>query len=113
MSASGWLSKPQTANLSAATELSRAGFPIFAALVYRKEGSGRWQKRPLVAQRQTVASTDAEQLQIWWRSYPTAVPGLELGRADLVVIDADRHGGPEGVAAFQALVAERVLPAGP
>src|SRR5262249_42082320 len=33
---------------------------------------------------------------------------LELGRASLVVIDADRHGGPDGVAALGALAAEQV-----
>ena len=38
---------------------------------------------------------------------PDAIPGIELHRAGLVVIDPDRHhDGPDGVAAFAALEAE-------
>ena len=37
---------------------------------------------------------------------PDAVPAIPVGRADLVVIDCDRHpGGADGVDAFKKLVA--------
>ena len=88
-------------NLKVALDLARAGLPIFPARVYQKSGSDKWQKKPLVDQWQKVATTDPEQIRKWWRGHPYAVPGIELGQlCGLVVIDADRHGGPDGVAAF-------------
>jgi hypothetical protein len=102
-------------NLSAALKLAAAGLPIFPARVYPEPGSGRWNKRPLVERWQDVATTDPEQIRKWWRAHPSAVPGSELRRAGLVVVDADRHpGAPDGVAAFAALEAENGgLPAHP
>jgi hypothetical protein len=42
-----------------------------------------------------------------WDAHPDALPGLPVGAHGLVVIDADRKaGGPDGVAAFNALCAE-------
>jgi Bifunctional DNA primase/polymerase, N-terminal/Primase C terminal 2 (PriCT-2) len=44
----------------------------------------------------------------WWCTWPDAVPGIELGRTDLIIIDTDRHGAVDGVANFAALVAQHV-----
>jgi hypothetical protein len=103
-----------SSNLAEALALASAGLPIFPARVYQKGRSDKWQKQPLVNQWQKVATTDAEQIRKWWRGHPAAVPGIELGRAGVLVIDADRHGGPDGVAALAALAAEHGgLPGGP
>lgn len=47
-------------------------------------------------------STNAIIIARGWREFPDAVAGIDLDRAGLVVLDADRHGGPDGVAALAA-----------
>jgi hypothetical protein len=98
-------------NLAAALDLVKADFPIFAARVDFKEG--RWKKQPITKGWQVVRA-DQGRVRASWRQYPKAVPGIALGRAGLVVVDVDRHGGPDGVATFDKLVAEHGgLPPGP
>jgi hypothetical protein len=91
------------ANLAVALELAEAGVSIFPARVSWDGQSGKWQKQPLVKRWQKAATTDRVQLKAWFERHSGAVPGIELGRAKLIVIDADRHGGPDGVAAMNAL----------
>jgi hypothetical protein len=94
------------ANLSTALEHARAGLPIFPARITRRFGD-RWEKAPCIRDWQVAASTDEVQIRVWWREFPHAVPGIELGRAALVVIDPDRHGkGPDGIEAFAQLCAD-------
>lgn len=99
-------------NLEIALGLATVGLPILPARVSWHSRS-RWRKQPLISQWQTVATCDLQQIREWWRVHPAAVPGIELGRAGLLVIDADRHGSADGVAAFQALTRKYGLPAGP
>lgn len=87
-------------NLAAARNLAAAGIPIFPAAVYQQEGSNVWQKKPLIRGWQKLATTDLEQIELWWQQHPSAVPAIEVGRAGLVVLDGDRHGGPDGVQAL-------------
>jgi hypothetical protein len=54
----------------------------------------------------TQASTDIGQIAQWWQRWPHALPAIALGRHNLIVIDADRHGGPDGVLAWTTLTAE-------
>jgi len=76
-------------NLTAALDLVAADLPVFPA------GPD---KRPLFAGWQEKASTDPEQINEWWRSYPGALPAIYVGRAGLIVIDCDRHpGGSDGI----------------
>src|SRR5262245_58720353 len=95
------------ANLAAAMTLVNAGIPIFPASV-AQNGDGKWQKKPIGTDWQSRASADGEQVRQWWENAAAIVPGIELGRAGLVVIDADRHGGPDGVAALAALAGEQI-----
>jgi hypothetical protein len=98
-------------NLQAALDLAGAGLPIFPARVSWE--NGRWKKQPITKGWQ-VERADQGRVRASWRQYPKAVPGIALGRAGLVVIDVDRHGGPDGVATFDKLVAEYGgLPPGP
>ena len=66
------------------------------------------EKEPRIKGWQQEATTDEKSLREWWRIWSDAVPGIELGRAGLIVIDTDRHGGNDGVANFAALVSEHV-----
>jgi hypothetical protein len=100
-------------NLEIALSLATVGLPILPAGVFWNPGSARWRKQPLVNQWQQVSTCDPLQIREWWRTHPAAVPGIELGRSGLLVIDADRHGSVDGVAAFEALARKHGLPAGP
>lgn len=93
-------------NKIAAMRCASAGIPIFPAIVVRNTNTGRWDKRPALKGWRDLACTDVDQIARWWREHPDSVPGIELGRAGLVVIDADRHGGPDGVAALSDLIAK-------
>jgi Bifunctional DNA primase/polymerase, N-terminal len=91
-------------NLAVALRLALAGIPIFPALISRNATTGGLDKVPAISGWRTNASTDADQIETWWRQFPDAVPAIELGRAGLLVIDLDRHpGGPDGVMAFKKL----------
>jgi Bifunctional DNA primase/polymerase, N-terminal len=94
-------------NFRIALKLAAAGIPIFPALISRNTTTGGLDKVPAISGWRTNASTDTNQIEIWWQQFPNAVPAIELGRAGLVVIDLDRHaGGPDGVMAFRKLCQE-------
>jgi len=83
-------------NLTAALDLAAAGLPIFPASP---------DKRPLLVGWQEKATTEEEQIRKWWDTHPAAVPAIVIGRADLVVIDCDRHpGGNDGIKSFNRLL---------
>jgi len=94
--------RAQFNNLDRALKIAEVGLHVIPAEV-RRYGD-RWLKKPLIDGWRAKATTDAEQVRRWWKRFPHAVPGIELERSNLVVIDADRHGGPDGVLAFDNLV---------
>jgi hypothetical protein len=95
----------RAANLDVALALAAAGIAIFPVKVYQ-DANGRWKKRPVVKGWQNAACCNPDQIRRWWTEFPEAVPGIELGQAGLVVIDADRHDADtDGVAAFDVLMA--------
>lgn len=52
------------------------------------------------------STTDAAMINSWWDRWPDSIPALDLRIVKLFVIDPDRHGGPDGVAAWRQLCAE-------
>lgn len=64
-------------------------------------------KSPLTPHGIDDATTDPATIAAWWARWPHALVGLGLAKAGLIAIDADRHGGPDGVAAWEALCAEK------
>jgi len=84
-----------------ALTLAKANFPIFPVNVFRR--GDRWRKVPYVADWENAATTDLPVIGEWWMQWPTAMPGLPLSRCGLVVVDADRHGGADGVALIRAM----------
>src|SRR5262245_18165771 len=84
-------------NLSAALALAAAGIRVFPAGVNRV---------PLFAGWKELATNDAGVIREWWARAPHALPAVPCGTNGLIVIDADRHGGPDGVANFKALLGE-------
>ena len=95
-------------NLAVALAMAAAGLPIFPAAVTFDEKKQQWKKKPRIENWQQEATTDEQRLRYWWSEWPDAVPGIELGRANLLMIDTDRHGREDGVANFAALAAQHV-----
>src|SRR5262245_36410606 len=60
-------------------------------------------KKPLVKWR-TMSSSDPEAVAQWWQQFPGALPAIDLEKCDLLVLDGDRHGGPDGRAALRELL---------
>jgi hypothetical protein len=89
--------QPKGDNAASALRLASAGLHVFPC--------DPANKRPLGGILWTKQSTcDAETVARWWRRWPEALVGLDVGKARLVVIDADRHGGPDGVSAIKEIV---------
>jgi hypothetical protein len=87
-------------NLEAALALAAAGLPVFPCGYDKQPAAGcRWTRS---------ATTYAHCVHGMWKRYGVdSMPGIHLGRAGLIVLDLDRHeGGPDGVAAFDALCNE-------
>jgi hypothetical protein len=80
-----------------------AGFSILPVNVFQDQ-NGDWKKPPMIRDWRNRATTDARQVHEWWKEFPNAVAGIELGRSGLIVIDADRHeADADGVAALARL----------
>jgi hypothetical protein len=60
-------------------------------------------KKPLIRWR-AFSSCDTDAVLQWWQQFPNALPGIDLEKSDLVVLDGDRHGGPDGRAALRELL---------
>ena len=87
--------RSQDDNLSAALMLATCGIKVFPAGI---------DKKPLIKGWQDAATCSADQINTWWER-ASALPAIPCGQNGLVVIDCDRHGGPDGVEAFRQLVA--------
>ena len=97
-------------NLDTALALAAAGLLVFPASVSTNAKGEGWDKKPWIGGWQSKATTDPTQIRQWWQTYPNAVPGIELGRSGLVVLDGDRHGGPDGVTALNKTLGGDTLP---
>ena len=64
-------------------------------------------KSPLFEGWQALSTIEAGVVAQWWRQFPGALPGIFLGKVDLVVLDGDRHGGPDGRAALRELLRQQ------
>lgn len=64
-------------------------------------------KAPLPGLRWRFASTtDSHTIQRWWEESPEAIPAIDLGKSNLIVIDLDKRGdGVDGEYAFRELAA--------
>ena len=86
-------------NLQVALKCKQAGLSVFVA------GPD---KKPRVKWRD-VSTTDPDQIKKWFKQWPDALPAIDLSKSRLIILDGDRHGGPDGVAAAEQLFAERSL----
>jgi hypothetical protein len=91
------------ANLQSALRHAAAALPVFPALIIKR--GDKWVKKPAIEGWQTGACSNEAQIRAWWKIFPHAVPGIELSRAGLIVLDPDQHpGAPNGTEAFERIV---------
>lgn len=96
---------PPPPNLGVAFASAAAGFPVFPC---RPTQEGEFTaKSPRVAGGHRAGTTDEAAIRAWWSRWPDSLVGLGLAEAGVMAIDADRHGGPDGVTAWNALAAEQ------
>jgi hypothetical protein len=86
-------------NLQVALQWSSAGAYVFPA---------DQNKRPRLKWRDE-STTNPETIKRWWAQWPDSVPAIDLAKSDLVVLDGDRHGGPDGVEGLSQLLKEHHL----
>jgi hypothetical protein len=84
-------------NLAVAQRLAAAGFHVYPT---------DQRKRPTIRNWDESSSCDPDQIRRWWRIRQGALVAIDLRKCGLVVIDCDRHGGPDGVAAWRELADE-------
>lgn len=78
---------------AAAREFAASGVPVFPCAAYGK--------RPATEHGFHDATTNADQVEAWWRHSPGANIGVPTGVASgLVVVDVDVHGPVDGCAGF-------------
>lgn len=87
-------------NARVAADLAAAGFSVFPC---HAGGSDVKKPMPGVFWR-SQSTTDRVKVTGWWRKWPDAAIGLDLAKSGLIVIDADRHGEEDGVAAIAELM---------
>ena len=63
-------------------------------------------KKALIKWR-TLSSSDSDAVAQWWTQFPNALPAIDLEKSDLVVLDGDRHGGPDGRTALRNLLRQQ------
>ena len=88
-------------NLEAALTCAAAGGCVFPAKAIYNHEVQRWNKPPAIIDWRSTATTDSRTIEDWWRRNPDAIPAICC--TEVVVIDADRHKGGDGVAALKAL----------
>ena len=94
-------------NLQIALQWAAAGVPIFPVQVFVTE-RGKIEKKPRVKLRDQ-STTAPETIKGWWKQWPDSLPGIDLAEIGVVVLDGDRHGGPDGVAGLNRLFKEHNL----
>lgn len=85
-------------NLSVALDLARAGVAVFPCM---PDGENAKRPYPGVFWR-NQSTTNEQRIAQWWERWPDAVPGIDLAKTDLLVIDLDGEGGRADWAAITA-----------
>ncbi len=94
-----------SSNRDIALRLADAGLKVFPCDWRPKSADDPSpSKKPLTeGDWQAAATCDEATIRGWWERWPEALVGLPAGLNGLLVLDPDRHGGPDGVEAFQRL----------
>ena len=77
-----------------ALRLAEAGLAVFPAGPDKK-ARVKWRD---------ASTTDPQTIAAWWAQWPESLPAIDLAKCGLIVLDGDRHGGPDGRAALKRLL---------
>lgn len=93
----------EPANLVVALSLAAKGLAVFPV-----HSGGPKVKQPMPFFRwKDQSSTNEVAIREWWRRWPDAAPALDLGKSNLLVVDADRHDAEhDGVEAWATVLEE-------
>lgn len=84
-----------TDQAASAIRLASLGLPVFPC---------DSDKKPLCAHGFKDATTDADQVRLWWEQYPYALPGVPTGKTtEIFALDVDVKGGKDGYATLAQL----------
>jgi hypothetical protein len=98
-SAKAKASSDVTHNLDVALKWAAAGAHVFVTNL-GKRARVKWRNE---------STTDPATITGWFDQWPDSLPAIDLGKSNIVVIDGDRHGGPDGVAATERIFAQYKL----
>lgn len=93
-------------NLALALRLASQGIPVFPCLEFAETRDDKVfkDKSPAVKTGFKAASTDEKVIRKWWARRPRALVGMPTGSASgFAVLDLDRHGEKDGIAAMASL----------
>jgi hypothetical protein len=78
----------------------------------RPSATVKLDKKPAIDGWQANATTDVAQITTWFTvTFPTAIPGIQLDKSNLFVVDLDRHpGGADGTKNFKEFRGENPAP---
>jgi Bifunctional DNA primase/polymerase, N-terminal len=93
-------------NLQIALKWAGVGVPVFPVEITISASGVA--KKPRVKWRDQ-STTDPETIRNWWSTWPDSAPGIDLAKVDIVILDGDRHGGPDGVASLDQLFRDHKL----
>lgn len=97
---------PPVNNLTAAQNLAAVGFHVFPV---QSSDDKEKDKSPVSVGSWTAESTCNPATLKRWFENTTAMPAIDCGKSRIVVIDLDRHGGPDGVENFKKIMGVRDL----
>lgn len=93
----------QQQNLQAALALADQGIPVFPFRMVPRAGKDP-QKKPCITGFKDRATTDPAKIEIWFRRWTDAMPGIPTGsRTGFVVLDVDKKNGKDGFAELEQL----------
>jgi hypothetical protein len=105
---------PIAGNFGVAVRLAEAGIHVFPCDWRPKPADPeKLSKKPMLDGWREKSTTDTIELVEWWTRWPNALVGIDCAKAGLAVVDLDRHGGPDGVAAFDEIAREHDILVGP
>ena len=86
-------------NLRVALEWTEVGASIFVTGPDKKPRM-KWRDQ---------STSNPRTIKDWFNRWPDSLPAIDLAKSGIVVIDGDRHGGPDGVAAAEQMFAQHKL----